>query len=335
MIENSNIRVSGRPVTASSLSIVLSLILILAQASDCQGRGFPLGAATAVVRNEEGEPMSGVTVKYAFVVPDGVYNVKVTSVTAATSENGQAYAEGRCDSMLGFGCMAEGYYESGGSVSFTGRSGDRWEPWNSKVPVVMRKRVNPIPLYVRAGQIITIPVLNEAVGFDMEKGDWVAPHGKGVHADMLFKGRRSYVDRSNFEAEVDVMFARPEDGIQEVPVLRGSALKVAHLAPESGYKPVLKKWNRMKLEKGGDSNVVVENGPCFVFRTRTVTREDGTIIRANYGKIHGDIHVNPIGVPTIAMQFTYYFNPNVNDRNLEFDTKRNLAGDSTFPTRDP
>jgi hypothetical protein len=201
--------------------------------------------------------------------------------------------------------------------------------------VRLERKINPIPLYVRAGQIITLPVLNEAVGFDMEKGDWVAPLGKGVHADMLFKGRRSYVDRSNFEAEVDVMFARPGDGIQEVPVLRGSDLKVAHQAPEAGYKPVLKKWSRMKLEKGGDSNVVVENGPCFVFRTRTVTGEDGRIIRANYGKIHGDIQLFVRTTDSLKVQFTYYFNPNANDRNLEFDTKRNLAGDSTFPTRDP
>jgi hypothetical protein len=35
--------------------------------------------------------------------------------------------------------------------------------------------------------------------------------------------------------------------------------------------------------------------------------------RAHYGKIYGDF-----------MNFTYYLNPTPNDRNVEFDPKRNL-----------
>jgi hypothetical protein len=39
----------------------------------------------------------------------------------------------------------------------------------------------------------------------------------------------------------------------------------------------------------------------------------GKIISANYGKIYGDF-----------MNFSYYLNPTPNDRNVEFDPKRNL-----------
>jgi hypothetical protein len=46
-----------------------------------------------------------------------------------------------------------------------------------------------------------------------------------------------------------------------------------------------------------------------------VTDEKGKIISTCYGKIYGDF-----------LKLTYYFNPTPNDRNLEFDPKRNLFG---------
>jgi hypothetical protein len=46
---------------------------------------------------------------------------------------------------------------------------------------------------------------------------------------------------------------------------------------------------------------------------RTVLDEMGNIKSAHYGKIYGDF-----------MQFKYYLNPTPNDRNIEFDPKRNL-----------
>jgi hypothetical protein len=201
--------------------------------------------------------------------------------------------------------------------------------------VRLERKLNPIPMYARAGHIITLPVLEEPVGFDLEVGDWVAPHGKGANADIMFKGKRRYSDPSNFDATVEISFARPYDGIQEVPVLPGSDLKVAHMAPEEGYQPTLVKWSRADSKKGRQSNIVVEDEPCFVFRTRTTADAVGKITNANYGKIHGDIQINPIGVAAITIQFTYYFNPTRNDRNLEFDKRRNLANDSRFPARDP
>ena len=40
----------------------------------------------------------------------------------------------------------------------------------------------------------------------------------------------------------------------------------------------------------------------------------------------GDIHCAAIGV----LRFTYYYNPKANDRNLEFDPKKNLFS-ANFP----
>jgi hypothetical protein len=51
----------------------------------------------------------------------------------------------------------------------------------------------------------------------------------------------------------------------------------------------------------------------FYFRVRTKLDENGNVVSARYGKIYGDL-----------AQFTYYFNPTLNDQNVEFNPKQNL-----------
>lgn len=50
-----------------------------------------------------------------------------------------------------------------------------------------------------------------------------------------------------------------------------------------------------------------------IIRVRTKVNDRGDIVSAHYGKIYGDF-----------MQFKYYLNPTINDRNVEFDPKQNL-----------
>jgi len=55
----------------------------------------------------------------------------------------------------------------------------------------------------------------------------------------------------------------------------------------------------------------------------TETDAEGRIVKANYGKIYGPIQYGQGGDKLDAV---CYFNPEVNDRNLEFDPKHDLAG---------
>lgn len=61
----------------------------------------------------------------------------------------------------------------------------------------------------------------------------------------------------------------------------------------------------------------------YFFRVRT-RKEGGKIVSANYGKIDRDIDFDIINSDTALLFFTYYLNPTPNDRNMEFDPKRNL-----------
>jgi hypothetical protein len=66
----------------------------------------------------------------------------------------------------------------------------------------------------------------------------------------------------------------------------------------------------------------------YFFRVRTV-EQDGKIVSARYGKIRGGIEVDPRWSSTCSVTLTYYFNPTPNDRNLEWDMKKNLFGGLT------
>ena len=70
--------------------------------------------------------------------------------------------------------------------------------------------------------------------------------------------------------------------------------------------------------------VVVELGEdeYLVFRTRTKTDEKGQLMSANYGVLYGQWQF--VGPGGMKIPFLV-FNPNPNDRNLEWDMKNNLC----------
>jgi len=57
--------------------------------------------------------------------------------------------------------------------------------------IVLRERRNPIPLVVRQTHQ-KVPEEDEPIGFDLEVGDWVAPHGEGKVADFVFELSREF-----------------------------------------------------------------------------------------------------------------------------------------------
>jgi len=63
-----------------------------------------------------------------------------------------------------------------------------------------------------------------------------------------------------------------------------------------------------------------------MFRVRSVVDQQGRIIRANYGKIHGPFRLSPRLDGRWAIDLLYYYNPD-GTPNLEFDPKRNLFGE--------
>ena len=75
---------------------------------------------------------------------------------------------------------------------------------------------------------------------------------------------------------------------------------------------------------------------CYYFRVRTTRDANGKIVTAHYGKMYGPLEIRPamrrwghdVSKGQGGFFISYlYFNPTPNDRNVEFDPKRNLIPD--------
>lgn len=232
--------------------------------------------------------------------------------------NGEVVFKGKCiHGGAGGTVFAEGYYSS-----HAGKSLDknlvlnRWEPWNPMVEVKMRPKKNPVPMLHKSIQREDIPAWDEPVGFDLEIGDWVAPHGKGGKCDFVFTA--SKVTEPKDGIQYAIVFSNSLDGLVEYVPPEGmhSSYIFPYKAPVSGYistfsryrllkYPVLPNYPANNLKEGKDIN--------YIFRVRTEANDEGEITSANYGRIKGEIRVSSKG----EAYFSYYFNPDPQSRSLE------------------
>jgi hypothetical protein len=254
--------------------------------------GLPVINANAVVDYQSNDQFSGLT------DTNGIF---------VASHKDKSYA-------LAFDVKKDGYYsvwqryEMGWAYQYNEAK------WNPTIEIVLKRIIKPIPMYAK--RIDAEPPTNgKPVGYDLMVGDWVGPYGKGVTTDILFTREYNRKSLQDYDYKLTVSFPKAGDGIQEFPVpyknMEGSALRSPHEAPTNGYQPQIVRLNvshpGQKLIFDYDENRV------YFFRTRTVLDENGNVKSALYGKIYG-----------YFMQFKYYLNPTINDRNIEFDSKQNL-----------
>jgi hypothetical protein len=177
---------------------------------------------------------------------------------------------------------------------------------------VLKKIGKPVAMYAKSVNL-GMPAFDKPVGYDLEIGDWVGVYGKGVNADILFTGY--FKDKTNNKSDytLTVTFPNPADGLQEFTTTEFaqegpySELRSSHEAPLEGYQSEWVQSNNRTLGKTRDAH------HNYYIRVRTKVDDRGNIVSAHYGKFYGDF-----------MQFKYYLNPTINDRNVEFDPKQNL-----------
>jgi hypothetical protein len=283
------------------------------------------GKITFRVVDTKGNPVAGAQVGAGFfnqnMRGDGA------GVSGKTDSNGLFTATGEPTGDMSYGITKEGYYRTEGSYWFY-RANDpntvkdgRWQPWNPTNTVVLKEVRHPVPMFARTLEI-EMPAQNIPVGFDLEKGDWVAPYGKGVQPDLLFRYANTntgpnYLDYSR---QLEMTFINPNDGIQVLPVDGTSKLESLYEAPESGYSPgLLLQCNRTLHKIIKETKITADQ--YLVFRVRSATDNHGSITNAKYGKIYGPIQYGVLSGHHII--FNYYFNPD-GTRNLECDYKSNL-----------
>ena len=276
------------------------------------------------VVDEVGEPVPNADMTIVFGGYQWQQDVKVSMMTNAQGilvAKGWPKAEYMADVKVT--SEASGYYTSSTKAGSATKV-------DFDLNLLIRKKEDPIAMYAKKVEL-ELPEQRKEIGFDFEKGDWVAPYGKGEVADCTFIGEKAYEDWDNYRTTAVMSFPGKEAGMQpDVPANEGrfkqSSFKTSRIAPLDGYQPI-HKFIRVKKNKFRDGSTKEAN---YIFRSRVVLDEEGEIESCHYGKMIDAVSVatksalpdtNPI------VSFTYYFNPTPNDRNLEFEPKLNLFSD--------
>jgi hypothetical protein len=295
------------------------MLLLWMEAS--YGFMMPRFSIETTVLDESGAPVEGAMVRADYL---GATASDGSVERAWTDSDGIATVTGRSVFYVALTANKDGYYQSGTKVyAKEVVNGKELYP-DRKVTLVLKEKRNPIPLYAKrySGEI---PVAEEWVGFDLEVGDWLSPYGRGASADFQFWFQGKLESINSGYGELKLKFS-DSDGIVEITdVSKESELRVPHIAPMHGYVNEEIVWRaaiRRDVEGRPDRNRL------HFLRVRTILDEDGEVEAANYAKMYGDVLFSLIGRQggVSRIQFQYYFNPAPNDRNLEFDTNRNLFG---------
>ena len=316
----------------SALTVLAALLLA--------GCGGPIAHVVVAVRDEDGSAVTNVEVgvgTYVRRIP-GLGSSAIAQVEKRTDTNGYArltIPSRRGDLYIGMQPTEGFYYDRGTELRMTHTRGRHWQPWGQTNVLVVRRIVNPIPMYaMRFGG--NVPVNGKPVGFDLMKGDWVEPYGRGSVPDFVFHAEWTSFGRNEhrvlrFDAKINLTFSNEGDGVFEVRIPRhssprGSVYRMPRRSPADGFTPRLS-WVEYENDEG-HSALEPEDLNYFI-RVRTQRDASGNIVSGHYGKIHGPIQfwVNDGGA---TFHMTYYLNPTPNDLNTEFEPKRNLLkfGDS-------
>lgn len=303
------------------------------------------GAKTKItfhVVDYEGKSVSNATMR---VVWSYDYTNKRKVLRTQTDEKGIVVIEEKSRGTFTYFVEKGGYYQSEGKHSFDVRGetrvkNGRWEPWNPTVKIVLKEKRNPIPMFIKSTPYQMQLPRGEKIGFDFEAADLVAPFGKGKRTDIFFQFDSETPEESRYATtnQIRLLAVNEKEGFLSFPKDMQSRLQSHYSSPTNGFSTVIEYSFKRDQKNPG---IVYENTlsrdrnnrntEYIVFRIRVEMDDKGNIIHSRYGKIYDirydDYDVKP-EIKTGCVHLLYYFNPNDNDPNLEFDGLKNLADPS-------
>ena len=289
---------------------------------------------TFLVTDSRGKPVTNANVNVVFVFL-GSLTKEVASLV--TDTNGICVVEGVCSSRINCQFTKDGHYQTDFEHKYLTTYPEpnvkdgKWQPWNPTIEITLKEKRNPIPMYIKKVRDDKLPK-NEWIEFDCEKGDWVTPHGKGQTGDFSFHFKTSVMDwrRDQANRTNQLIIASKEDGGFIELQKESGAFRSLYEAPETGYVPRIVLSHERENGKV-TKEVIIPQDRYLVFRSRVEKNEKGEIIHSRFGKIMSFTYGEGGNNGELGyVEFTYYFNPNDNDRNIEFATGQNLFGRREF-----
>lgn len=329
------------------------IVFILAVVFSLAVQGTVKTFQCIVVDRDTGRPVSNARVRGSFMNHSIDWNTggDVNLRNVVTDHEGRCRITGHTNNDA-FGWMvlkSEDYYAADGDVpNFIGPSvlGVGFQMATGVCTARIDRIIRPIPLFIEGvgdGGALKENLFDKCNGkieYDLLRGDWLPPIGAGKVADIRFMlkfedlGEIALTRKmrlKKFRNETTILFPGQGNGIRQMEYDPRSSLRI-RTAPETGYGTTLIRWIYWRSQEEGYRDNRDDNR-CYCFRIRTEYNADGSIKSAYYGKIYGDFNSHCVvgDDKDAGVRFTYYLNPDPNDRNLEYDQKTNLNPKCRMP----
>ena len=217
---------------------------------------------TVEVVSEEGEPIPGALVHIAYPT-DTPAQTRGAWSKELSNEHGIYAFSAKVYSQVVVAVEKEGYYRSliKPEIMVPDSQGYR-KPVDTHVKITLREIRDPVPMYARQLDMDLL-VVGEPIGFDLFVHDWVAPHGKGTHVDLLFELGGSFRDRIDQDSTLRLVFPGQGNGMIafDRSQYADSEFKSPYMAPADGYN---NEWIFRKTRypnpdrRAGQPSVIVE-----------------------------------------------------------------------------
>ena len=305
--------------------LILTTIAMHVHADSDLSRAIKYGAVaqlTVRVIDDENLPVGGVEIKARF---DAALSATGEVKSFVTDTNGVAVVSGRTGRSVSLRATKAGYYGSTEEIGYAGlglgvKEG-RWQPWNMAKEIVLRPIKKPSAVKVPVENWRNADVTGLWIGFDLERYDFVRPHGEGMVADMEVKidwdGRR-FPDYTGMD--VRIRFPEKCAGGYYQQRFMGSDFKDSYLAlPNAIYEKEFRFYEQAIRDKNGElvkyETKDFDPAKVLIVRSRCVTDESGKLKEARYSQISNFRFSCGDSGACIMLQPIY--NPTPNDTNLE------------------
>lgn len=274
------------------------------------------------VTEEDQSAVEGAAVDVRYL---GYGSRKEETKSGKTDVKGNFESSGHADLAVVIFISKDGYYPT--------QSEDLNKKQDHDLTFVLRKIKNPIPLYARRFRK-KVPSIGNEHGFDFQVGDWVEPEGRGKITDLLFLVKIVNDENGKLAGKLNINFSKSDEGMIVVIEKNGyiptSKLHLPNQAPVAGYSD---SFERIESSYENKSKPMTTS---YFFRTRGTRIKldkmvycysklaDGVKFTMGGGKFLDEPYRSKYPDEYGMVEFTYYFNPTSNDRNLEFDLRRNL-----------
>lgn len=217
-----------------------------------------------------------------------------------------------------------GYYRSLSKITYIAKSEDhkveagKWLPYPVTQCVTLRRIKSPVKMEcVPFWKFRHTKAINQWIGYDIAKSDFVTPFGSGTVADfdLFIKWDGLWLPKYS-GMEILLQFKEPFSGYYICEIDKQSDLKGPYAADTQKVYVQEAKFFECVMPDGTRQNSRFDKSKCWVVRSRCKTDSQGKLIEARYSLVN-DIAFSCKTGAVGSFRLLGAMNPNINDVNLE------------------